>query len=692
MLTDASDILTIKEIAKKIGVSSRTVLREMPKIEKWIKQNGFNLIKKPGVGLQLDETLENKALVKELLQKENIEKNYTPQERQFILISQLLKMKEPVKLYYFTSMFNVTSGTITKDLNEVEGWFEKRKLKLIRRPGFGVYVEGNEEDFRRALIDLLYENLDIDQLVHILSKKVEDSIDNQNKIQVNVRNRLFNLIDKQTTIKIEELIQSIENKMGRKLTDSAFVGLVVHLALAVQRIKNNEKIVINKEILEELRATSEFSFAQQLAKKITEAFEVDIPEDEIGYITMHLRGAKIYNFDKVEGEGIQKFELIKIAKEMLEIVENETGYILRYNDKLLLDLATHLIPAINRLKLNLNIRNPLLEEIKQNYPKIFEISAKSAKVLEKNYKVKIPESEIGYIAMHLGAVIEGNVSQKDVLYNVVVVCASGIGTSKMLAARLRKEFKNIKVIDVVSNIELDNNWLSEYNVELVISTTAIENEQVDTVVVTPFLTTEDKHKIERKLRKIGKIRKMRKNYKKPKSNPTSNFKSSIKLIREYSDSILQLLNNFYYKDDVEVNSIDELIEIVSELIVENEHKKILANELKAREKLGHTILKGKEIILLHSRSKVVKELSCGIVKLKDSINHTLDGQRISTALILIAPVESSKASLEVISVISRALVENEYLTEILISKDKVEIYEEISKLLNNFYTSKTRNI
>ncbi|RKD30029.1 hypothetical protein BET03_04810 [Thermohalobacter berrensis] len=692
MLADASDTLTIKEIAKKIGVSSRTILREMPKIEKWIKENGFKLIKKPGVGLQLDETLENRARMKELLKQENIEKSYTPQERQFILINELLKMKEPVKLYYFKSMFNVTSGTITKDLDKIEGWFEKHNLKLIRKPGFGVYVEGKEEDFRQALIDLLYENLDIDQLIHILNKKVEGSIDTQNKIEVNVRNRLFNLIDKQTTMKIEDIVQSIENKMGRKLTDSAFVGLVVHLALAVQRIKNNEKIIINKEILEELKSTSEFNFAKLLAEKITETFKVNIPEDEIGYITMHLRGAKIYNSDKIEEEVIQKFELIKIAKEMLKVVENETGYILRYNDRLLLDLVTHLIPAINRLKLNLSIRNPLLEEIKENYPEIFEISTKSAKVLEEKYNVKIPESEIGYIAMHLGAVIEGNVSQKEALYNVVVVCASGIGTSKMLAARLEREFKSIKIIDVVSNIELDNNWLSDNNIELIISTTNIENEQVDTVVVTPFLTDEDKLKIEGKLRKVDKIRKMRKKPRKSKPKSTSSFKNNMKLIREYSDSILQLLNNFYFKDNVCVNSIEELIEFVSQLMIEEDHKKVLADKLKAREKQGHTILKDKKIILLHCRSKVVKEISCGVVKLKNKINNNLTNQEISTALILIAPKESSKASLEVISEISRALVENEYLTEILISKGKDEIYEEFSKLLNNFYSAKARNI
>lgn len=47
----------------------------MPKIEEWLDENGFNFIKKPGVGLIIDENLENQQLILELLEVENVQKN-----------------------------------------------------------------------------------------------------------------------------------------------------------------------------------------------------------------------------------------------------------------------------------------------------------------------------------------------------------------------------------------------------------------------------------------------------------------------------------------------------------------------------------------------------------------------------------------------------------------------------------------
>ena len=62
--------ITTSVIAKELSLSSRTVLREMPKIEEWLDENEFKFIKKPGVGLIIDENLDNQQLILELLEIE----------------------------------------------------------------------------------------------------------------------------------------------------------------------------------------------------------------------------------------------------------------------------------------------------------------------------------------------------------------------------------------------------------------------------------------------------------------------------------------------------------------------------------------------------------------------------------------------------------------------------------------------
>ena len=99
--------ITASMIAKELSLSARTVLREMPKIEQWLDENEFNFIKKPGVGLIIDENLENQELILELLEIEKIKKEFSKEERKKIIVGELLTTKEPLKLFYFTLLHNL---------------------------------------------------------------------------------------------------------------------------------------------------------------------------------------------------------------------------------------------------------------------------------------------------------------------------------------------------------------------------------------------------------------------------------------------------------------------------------------------------------------------------------------------------------------------------------------------------------
>ena len=679
---DFSNSITVNDIAEKLSVSSRTILREMPQVEKWLKYNQFKFIKKPGVGLLLDENLEGKNRLQQLLDGYYVEKDYKPEERQYLIISELLQMKEPVKLYYFTSIFGVTEGTLSNDLDKVQEWFKNHNLKLVRKPGLGIYVEGKEKDFRKALVNLLYENLDENQLLQIIKDNVSGSEFQNGRIQINTRNRLLNLIDKSAIEKLEQSVYKVE-KMKLKLADSAYVGLIVHLAIALQRIKNNERITIDPLFLLELKKTKEYNIAVDLATDISNNFNVEIPEDEIGYITMHLKGSKMQaNTKSEETHMIGKYELIKIAKKMITIAEKETGCSLLQNKNLLMGLVNHLEPAISRLKMNLDIRNPLLFKIKETYPQIYETSRKSCKVLQDLLGVEIPESEIGYIAMHIGAAMENEGKMEQRIYRVAVACASGIGTSRLLATRLQKEFKNIKVIDVISTINIKDEWLKEKGIELIISTVAL-NSPVKTVIVNPLLLEEDRKKIQKNLSEIiGNI-----SVDEIKVNKHNNFKNNILTLMEYGEAFIKIMNNFHFSEEDSINSKLELIEKVSKVFGDSEsQQRNILDKLIDREKLGSTILHDQGIILLHCRSEVIKEPQIGVIRLKNKISSEDEYEEdINIALIMLVPLEIKQTFIEVTSEISKALVEVPEFVLSLKEGNKEQIYSQVNRIFGDFY-------
>jgi mannitol operon transcriptional antiterminator len=683
IVADFSNTITVNDIAEKLNLSSRTILREMPQVEKWLNYNKFKFIKKPGVGLLLDENLEGKNRLQQLLDGYYVEKHYKPEERQYLIISELLQMKEPVKLYYFTSIFGVTEGTLSNDLDKVQEWFKNHNLKLIRKPGLGIYVEGKENDFRKALISLLYENLDENQLLQIIKDNVGGGEFAKGRIEINTRNRLLNLIDKSAIKKLEDSVYKVEEKMKLKLADSAYVGLIVHLAIALQRIKNNERITIDPIFLSELKNTSEYIVAAGLAADISNDFSLEIPEDEIGYITMHLKGSKMQaNTKSEEKYMIGKYELIKIAKKMITIAEIETGFSLLQNKNLLMGLVNHLEPVISRLKMNLDIRNPLLSKIKETYPEIYETSIKSCKVLEELLGVNIPESEIGYIAMHIGAAMENESKLEGRIYRVAVACASGIGTSRLLATRLQKEFKNIQVIDVISTINIKDAWLKEKGIEMIISTVTIKS-PVKTVIVNPLLLDEDKKKIQISLSEIeGNT-----SASQIKINKHNNFKNNILTLMEYGEAFIEIMNSFYFDEDDSINNKAELIDKVSKVFSSNEsEEKSLSHKLIDRENLGSTVLYGEGIILLHCRSEVIKEIKIGVIRLKNKISSQDQyEEEIDTALVMLVPVEVKETYIEVTSEISRALIEVPEFVLSLKDGTKDQVYSQINRILGDFY-------
>src|SRR5699024_10728226 len=79
----------------------------------------------------------------------------------------------------------------------------------------------------------------------------------------------------------------------------------------------------------------------------------------------------------------------------------------------------------------MNIRNPMLADIKKNYPLAFEAGIIASLAIEKHTGTKIDENEVGYLALHIGAAIERR-KLKSGPKRCLIVCASGLGTAQLI--------------------------------------------------------------------------------------------------------------------------------------------------------------------------------------------------------------------------------------------------------------------
>ncbi|MGI6085388.1 MAG: BglG family transcription antiterminator [Acetivibrionales bacterium] len=629
-LANASSVVTIQQIADEIGVSRRTVLRDLQEVEKWLKSNGFELHRKSGKGIKLGSNESDRRRLIKLLNDKVPEVINIPKDRQKMLLVELLQMKEPVKLYYFSSKFGVSISTLSNDLVKVEEWLKKYNLSIARKTGLGVYVSGDEKNFRRAMISLLYENLSEEELMMIIKNTVTGIQAKENTSQINVRNRLLNLIDKNSIEIIESTISNVEKTLPYKMVESARIGLMVHLALAIQRIKNKEKINIDLNTLEQLTKAPEYSAAKKIAKAVSKEFNIDIPEGEIGYITMHLNGARIYDKTTRDLSPSKNKDIFDIANEMVSIAEKEFKVNFAEKEKLVYDLVCHLDPAIRRLQMNMDIRNPLLKKLQQLFPEAYKISERVSDVLREKVGIEIPDSEVGFLAMHFGAAIEKNKLETKRNIRIIVACPSGIGSSRFLSARLEKEFNDFEIVDVVSTSDISPDYIVNNKIDYVISTIPIQNCAVKNICVNPLLLEDDKILIKQHIYGFEKKEKDRREM----ALSVTQVKDNILEIANYSKFFIDILkNNFYLFNDT-VTDYKKIISEITDLISEDNIVKIGIEEKLVKKE---DVVINNNCIVYNCYIKELEESNLILCKLNKQMIKKYFGASLEFLLILVMP-------------------------------------------------------
>ncbi|MCH4889526.1 transcription antiterminator [Acidaminobacter sp. JC074] len=659
--------VTAANISKELSVSRRTILRELASVEEWLNQQGIDLKKVTGKGMCITVDQDVRSELSKQLDHEKVDHTYTPYERQRKILLELLNASQPLKIFYFSHMLGVSEATVSYDLDKIDTWLASYHLNLIRKPGFGIVIEGRESNFRKAIIHLFNEYFDRGELLHLIK---DDFID-QNTLykKTSVKNTLLDVVGYSLLESIEEALKVSNALEAYQLADNAYASLVIHLSLAIKRLNNGENIHFNHQKLEEIKESREFEMGYKIAKAIESTFSIMIPDDEIGYIAMHLQGARLRltRNNRLEIK-VQDYEVIYLIEKLIQEMETITGYILVGNQQLVSGLINHFGPAIARIKQGVEIKNPLLEEMKVRYPLYFNSVSKAVKILEKHLQVLIPDDEIAYLTMHFAAAVESIKKNASSYWKVAIVCSTGIGSSKLLEARIKKQYKNMIIQSVLSSIELKKQDLSE--IDLIISTVKVEvNKPI--VVVSPLLLEEDMRRVENVLNSLTPLREDKESISK-----NINFVQKLNELSTITEAALEILNNYFILR-VEKPSLDAFSQKAADYICFDCPKDELVDELKLREEKGITWFDEKKGRLLHCQSKVVNQLYFGFV---------LSNQN-DYAAIMVGHSNLNIMTRKLLGHISLNLIENENWLHAVKLGDLEKSYNTLETIVQEYFES-----
>lgn len=665
---------TAERLASILKVSRRTILRDLPGLSEKLKPLGITLVRKSGIGISLEGGRESIENLRWLVGQPSGNVDITPDERQKLIILFLVENKGPQKLYNFAKEFGVTEATISNDLDKIEGILSQYGIKLIRRPGLGVWIEGPEKNIRHLVTDLFYEYFDEVQMVRLIKENLRDGKIPGGDLKDNIKNRLFGFIERNLLEGIEYALKEAVGQSGINLADSAYAGLLVHIALALERLKSGEIISMDKSLLATLKKTKEFDLARKLGAKLESTFGISIPEGELGYITMHLLGAKLrMGNDLDELFAMNHLEAREAAIEILKEAGGELKRDLLKDAQVLEDLALHLKPAMVRMRLGMEIRNPILSQIKETYPQLMQVAKRAARLLERRFAVQVPEAEIGYIAMHIGAALERERSRERT--GVVLVCPSGIGSARMLASRIRKELPELEIIDVVSLLDLEKSLVQHPETEAIISTVPLEGVKLPVLLVSPLLTPEDIENIrahfkERRLKEI---------------DGRSGMVEPEKL-RGRQELAFELLEDFWI-EEINAQNLEELLDVIEDKI-KSKPGVISASQVKediyTREMKAGTAVPGLGIAVLHARTSGVEKPFLALFRLQQPLkmkNMDAGIEDVRACLLMLLSPKSSAEEVEIMGRISAALVEDKNLAKVFKDGESIDVIKSLLRIL-----------
>lgn len=671
--------VSVKHLAEQVHISKRTVQRELEFIPRALKKYNLKFCSKTGTGVWLEGSGEDRDRLKSELESEDILDVSDRVERQKRLVLEVLKDKTLKKLYYYGNLFGVSEATVSSDLEAVKGWFHQYHLEIIRKPGYGVLIEGSEKDFRQALRVFIDENINTD----IIREMYEDR--NRSVLEVihdkNERN-IYQVLDDDIVKRATACILRIRDKRILNLTQDSYLGLVIHVTIAVNRILKQEIIEENQAMTDALLGDPDYELADRIAGALEAEFGVAIPEIERAYICLHIKGSKIQQLgldDQTRAELQESRELWNVVNEMIDCYDSETACLLKQDEEFMVrGLIAHLKPTLVRLANGMKIENPLLEQIKADYATVFERCRRVAAVITRRYGYEVPEPEIGFLAIHFGAAEVRLESRKESRRKVSVgiVCASGIGISRLMSSKIARAFADRVELSAYGAADLSPYILKKN--DFFVSTMTLK-EEADILYVSPLLADEDMERIAGKVRQYEYL---------PGKQEEEEFTDQLDRVNFMAAQIKSVIRQMEYQKVDDEITLEELLIAVSERLSPYADRRLMIQEdIKKREQLGSQIYADLGFALFHARSGGVGRPCFFVCQTKDGgpfQDPYFKGVR--ACLVMLAPMdEHVRESSEILGVLSERLIEEDSFLEAVETGGKEEIRGFVSEYLNQYF-------
>lgn len=518
---------TAQDISDQLNINERTVYRELKNIKATLKTFDLELVTIPSEGFEIQGKSESLSALKQAFQKQNIHQILTVTERVDLVTLILLLEEDFIKMQAIAAELLVSLSTIKKDIAFLTDNLPEKGIRVISKKGEGIKLETDVINRHILTLDILTKHVASSEFIAwFLLKNSKDSF---------YKKICFQKINEPLHFAYEQL-----GELKADIDDNDLQELVILLSLWLNichltALPNNSIDTIAIE----LNQTGNKLYQRMIEKQKSILAKKSHPESFLDYLKwiIHL----YFQRNHTDEFDLPRFDndIAVSVKAMVNNVEAQLGVKLHGNERQIRDLSAHLRKAVTRINSGLFVRNPMKDEIKKNYLFIFEIVSRAAEeVFGKDF---FPEDELCFLVLYFVMMID-KLSNK--AFRVLIVCSSGMGSSKMLTSRLEYEVPEVYVKDIISLTDLHNKDVHDY--ELVLSTIPLPLAPEDYLKVSPLLNEQELALVQTKINnhKYSDL----KTIQRQKQMNVEDFEQHLVQKLFYTQKILELMNHCQFSE------------------------------------------------------------------------------------------------------------------------------------------------
>lgn len=470
-----------KELAERLGVSTRTVRLAVSEINDYLKDAGISIESVSGKGYRL--VVGNRELFHEIISDREI--LHTKEDRIVYLIMRFVSSDDWVNLSELEDDMFVSRTTLENDIREIRNRICDHEPRIMmKRKNNAVLFEDDEMKKRDILLHIYSESWDFDS-----------------REGISFRN---GLADREIMEEIRLVLVAELKRSGIELDDYGMVNMKIAISLIYSRNIEGHRLYnagVNKRYGTCRRTVD------RILETLRRSWDLEIEESDYIWLTGYLERLRVLGMNQTDYEIACRAageECIRTAERLIAELEDEFGIVFQ-DDEIFRTQLLMSVRAFYNQQMSTQAQSRFSTDLlEKNYTLLGDAARYLAVRLEELSGKRMRSPEANWLLPVLASATERQERKNRRRIRVVVVSHLNDGLTRYMCDNLEKLFGTR--FEIVAAMPVHNRRAAlELSPSLVITTVRMQlfdEHGIPCIVTSPIITQEELIEIDRILQKV----------------------------------------------------------------------------------------------------------------------------------------------------------------------------------------------